>query len=124
MKITLYLIAYFPLLFPTFLVALNRLVDIADPPIIRPETGDSFWLTGLGQCLWFGAAFILPALVVFPPPVFRPSSFGSPLSFVVGSVPVPSVSPVFLGRPGTRFPSGDPVTDVYSSSVTAWTSFR
>ena len=65
MKITLYIIAYLALLFPTLLMALNRLVDIADPPVVTPDTGHSFWLSGLGQCMWFGAAFILPAVVVF-----------------------------------------------------------
>lgn len=65
MKITLYVIAYLALLFPTLFVAVNKLVDIADPPVVTPDTGHSFWLTGVGQCLWFGAAFILPAVVVF-----------------------------------------------------------
>ena len=64
MKITLCIIAYLALLLPTLLVALNKLVDIADPPVVTPDTGHSFWLTGIGECLWFGVAFILPALVV------------------------------------------------------------
>ena len=64
MKATSYIIAYVALLIPTFFVALFRLVDIADPPVVTPETGHSFWLTGIGKCLWFGAAFVLPALVI------------------------------------------------------------
>jgi hypothetical protein len=64
MKITPYIIAYVALLLPTLFVALNKLVDIADPPVVTPDTGHSFWLSGLGQCVWFGAAFILPALVM------------------------------------------------------------
>ena len=65
MKIALYIIAYLALLFPTLLVALNRLVDIADPAVVTPDTGHSFWLSGFGQCIWFGIAFILPALALF-----------------------------------------------------------
>ena len=65
MKIILCIIAYLALLFPTLFLALNKFVDIADPPIVTADTGHSFWLTDIGQCLWFGAAFILPAVVVF-----------------------------------------------------------
>jgi hypothetical protein len=64
MKITPCILAYVALLLPTLFVALNRFVDIADPPVVTPDTGHSFWLTGLGQCVGLGAAFILPALVV------------------------------------------------------------
>jgi len=65
MKIALYIIAYLALLFPTLLVALNRLVDIADPAVVTPDTDHSFWLSGFGQCIWFGIAFILPALALY-----------------------------------------------------------
>jgi len=63
MKIALYIFGYLALLFPTLLVALNRLVDIADPP--TPEISHSFWISGFGRCIWFGIAFILPALALF-----------------------------------------------------------
>ena len=65
MKATAYIVAYVALAIPTFFAALFRLVDIADPPVVTPETGHSFWLTSVGQCLWFGTAFLLPALVIF-----------------------------------------------------------
>ena len=65
MKVTLYIIGYLFLLFPTLLLALDKLVDIADPPVVTPSTDHSFWLSGFGQCVWFGVAFILPALALF-----------------------------------------------------------
>jgi len=64
MKVTFYIIGYLALLLPTLMVALNKLVDIADPAVVTPDTGHSFWLSGIGQCIWFGAAFVLPALAL------------------------------------------------------------
>jgi hypothetical protein len=40
-------------------------MDMADPPVVNPNIDYSFWLSGFGGWLWFGAAFALPALALF-----------------------------------------------------------
>jgi hypothetical protein len=65
MKIALYIMGYIALLAPSLFVALMRWVDLADPPVVNPNADPSFWLSGFGQCLWFGLAFVLPALVLY-----------------------------------------------------------
>jgi hypothetical protein len=63
MKIVPYIIVYLALLVPTLFVALNKWSDMVDPPTL--EIPHSFWLSGLGQCLWFGFVFALPAFPLF-----------------------------------------------------------
>ena len=62
MKIVSYIAGYLVLLLPAFLFAVVSWVDMADPP--DPSTPDSFWVSDLGQWMWFGMAIVLPALAL------------------------------------------------------------
>jgi len=64
-KALLFSTGYFALLFPSLMFALNTYMDLADPPVVNPNVDHSFLLSGFGEWLWFGAAFMLPALVLF-----------------------------------------------------------
>jgi len=68
MKAAYHIIGYLALLLPTLMVALDKLVDIADPAVVTPDKGPSFWVSDVGECIWFGTAFVLPALALL---VFR-----------------------------------------------------
>jgi hypothetical protein len=57
-----YVSGYLALLVPSLAIAVNRWWDIADPPTL--EIPASFWLSTLGQWVWFGSAFALPALLL------------------------------------------------------------
>jgi hypothetical protein len=57
-----YIAGYLVLLVPTFFFAVIKWVDMADPP--DPNQLDSFWVCDLGQWMWFGLAFALPAFVL------------------------------------------------------------
>ena len=63
MKIALYIFCYLGFLFPSLVVALGRWMDIADPPTV--EVPYSFWLSQFGESLWFGMAFLFPAVATF-----------------------------------------------------------
>ncbi len=66
MKLVPYIIVYIVLLIPSLMVALDKFVAIVfDPPVVNPNINTAFWLSWFGECLWFGVAFILPALVLF-----------------------------------------------------------
>jgi hypothetical protein len=65
MKIVFHTVGYFVLLFFSLNIALNTYVDMADPPVVNPDIDHSFWLSGFGGWLWFGMAFVLPAVVLF-----------------------------------------------------------
>ncbi len=64
MKTVFYAIGYFIILFPTLLAALDEWVEMADPSDLNPKFDHTFWLSGFGECLWFGFAFALPALIL------------------------------------------------------------
>ena len=64
MKIVLYILGYLALLLPSLMLAVNKYVDLADPAVVTPSNEHPFWLSGFGQCVWFGIAFLLPALVL------------------------------------------------------------
>jgi hypothetical protein len=64
-KAFLFSMAYFALLVASLSFALNRYMDLADPPVVNPNANHSFLLSAFGGWLWFGAAFVLPALVLF-----------------------------------------------------------
>jgi hypothetical protein len=64
-KAFLFSIGYFALLVPSLSFAWNRYMDLADPPVVNPNVNHSFLLSAFGGWLWFGATFVLPALLLF-----------------------------------------------------------
>jgi hypothetical protein len=62
MKAVGYILGYLALLIPCFLVALFHWVNMVDPPTL--EVPHSFWLTPVGEWLYFGAAFVAPLLIL------------------------------------------------------------
>ncbi len=62
MKVIAYMLGYLALLVPSLFFALCGWMDIADPPTLYIP--HSFWLTGCGQFIRFGLAFVVPALIV------------------------------------------------------------
>ena len=63
MKIISYIPGYLVLLLPTLFIAVIKWVDIADPPDLRAP--DSFWVSNFGERMWFGLAFVFPAVALF-----------------------------------------------------------
>jgi hypothetical protein len=62
MKVAGLILGYLALLFPSLIIALDKWMDIADPPTV--EVPYSFWTSACGQFVWFGFAFAAPALVL------------------------------------------------------------
>jgi hypothetical protein len=56
---------YFVLLIPSLTISVNAYMDLADPPSFDLIVNHSFLLSDIGGWLWFGAAFALPAFVLF-----------------------------------------------------------
>ena len=61
-KVVFYIFGYLALLLPSLIFALQKWWDIADPP--TSEIPYSFWVTAWGQFLYFGFAFVAPAVVL------------------------------------------------------------
>lgn len=67
LRALLFSVGYFAILLPSLSYSWNQYIDMVDPPFFNPQIIHSFWLSGLGGCLWFGATFAMPAaaLVAF-----------------------------------------------------------
>src|SRR5581483_4396467 len=55
---------YIALLLPSLSFAWCQYADMADPPSLNAGVNHSFWLSGFGGWVWFGAAFAAPALAL------------------------------------------------------------